>query len=163
MDPLENPFSPGAGFPPPELVGRDTILKQAQIALHRLRAGRPAKSMILVGLGGVGKTVLLNRIRLIAEDDFNSIISLSAAAPLKNNSARGNTLRCACACASRAGGTAYPTFIFITVRGPQAHPRQSSRFGSYRSVSLRRLPTALAAIPIPTKTREAGSGVGDAP
>jgi len=69
MDPLENPFSPGAGSPPPELVGRDAILEQAQIALHRLRAGRPAKSMILVGLRVVGKTVLLNRIRLIAEAD----------------------------------------------------------------------------------------------
>lgn len=69
MDPLENPFSPGAGSPPPELVGRDAILEQARIALHRLRAGRPAKSMILVGLRGVGKTVLLNRIRSIAEDD----------------------------------------------------------------------------------------------
>jgi hypothetical protein len=69
MDPLENPFSPGAGSPPPELVGRDAILKQARIALHRLKAGRPAKSMILVGLRGVGKTVLLNRIRSIAEED----------------------------------------------------------------------------------------------
>jgi hypothetical protein len=69
MDPLENPFSPGAGSPPPELVGRDAILKQAHITLHRLRAGRPAKSMILVGLRGVGKTVLLNRIRSIAEED----------------------------------------------------------------------------------------------
>jgi hypothetical protein len=68
MDPLENPFSPGAGSPPPELVGRDAILEQARIALHRLRAGRPAKSMILVGLRGVGKTVLLNRIRSIAEE-----------------------------------------------------------------------------------------------
>jgi hypothetical protein len=69
MDPLENPFSPGAGSPPPELVGRNAILDQAHIALHRLRLGRPAKSMILVGLRGVGKTVLLNRIRTIAEED----------------------------------------------------------------------------------------------
>src|SRR5260370_12375111 len=68
MDPVENPFSSGAGSPPAELGGRDAILEQAQIALHRLRAGRPAKSMILVGLRGVGKTVLLNRIRLIAEE-----------------------------------------------------------------------------------------------
>ena len=69
MDPLENPFSPGAGSPPPKLVGRDAILKQAHSGRHRLKAGRAAKSMILVGLGGVGKTVLLNRIRSIAEDD----------------------------------------------------------------------------------------------
>src|SRR5258708_25536969 len=67
MNPLENPFSPGAGSPPPELVGRDAILEHAQIALHRLAAGRPAKSVILVGLRGVGKTVLLNRLQQVAE------------------------------------------------------------------------------------------------
>ena len=75
MDPLENPFSPGAGSPPPELVGRDSILDQARVALHRLRRGRSAKSMILVGLRGVGKTVLLNRIRAVAEDeDFRALL-----------------------------------------------------------------------------------------
>ncbi|MBI2681672.1 MAG: ATP-binding protein, partial [Acidobacteriales bacterium] len=63
MDQLTNPFSPGAGSQPPELVGRDSILDKARIALARIKAGRPDKSMILVGLRGVGKTVLLNRIR----------------------------------------------------------------------------------------------------
>ena len=67
MDPIQNPFSPGAGTPPPELVGRDALLRQAEIALGRIRIGRPAKSMILVGLRGVGKTVLLYRIRSQAE------------------------------------------------------------------------------------------------
>jgi len=67
MDPIRNPFSPGAGTPPPELVGRDTMLRQAEIALGRIRIGRPAKSMVLVGLRGVGKTVLLYRIRDRAE------------------------------------------------------------------------------------------------
>jgi AAA ATPase domain len=78
MDPLENPFAPGAGSPPPELVGRGAILEQARIALHRLKAGRPAKSMILVGLRGVGKTVLLNRIRSLAEEDGFRALSVEA-------------------------------------------------------------------------------------
>ena len=69
MDPLTNPFSPGAGAPPPELAGRDAILEDARIALGRVRLGRPTKSLILVGLRGVGKTVLLVRIRELAEKD----------------------------------------------------------------------------------------------
>jgi len=67
MDPILNPFSPGAGTPPPELVGRDGLLRQAEIALGRIRLRRAAKSMILVGMRGVGKTVLLYRIRSQAE------------------------------------------------------------------------------------------------
>ena len=67
MDPVRNPFSPGAGTPPPELVGRGALLEKADIALARIRLGRSAKSLILVGLRGVGKTVLLFRIRKQAE------------------------------------------------------------------------------------------------
>lgn len=67
MDPVRNPYSPGAGTQPPELAGRDELLSTAGIALQRLRAGRAAKSLILVGLRGVGKTVLLDRIRDEAE------------------------------------------------------------------------------------------------
>lgn len=67
MDPLHNPFAPGAGTPPPELAGREEIIKAAHIALTRVRMGRSAKSLILVGLRGVGKTVLLVRIRDLAE------------------------------------------------------------------------------------------------
>lgn len=62
MDPVRNPYAPGAGSEPPELAGRAALLEQAQIAIERLRAGRHAKSFIAVGLRGVGKTVLLNRI-----------------------------------------------------------------------------------------------------
>jgi hypothetical protein len=51
MNPYQNPFSPGPGSPPPELVGRDALQQKAKIALHRLASGRPAKSMILVGQG----------------------------------------------------------------------------------------------------------------
>ncbi len=60
MDPIKNPFSPGAGSPPPELVGRDPSLEQARILLGRIKQKRAEKSMLLTGLRGVGKTVLLN-------------------------------------------------------------------------------------------------------
>jgi AAA ATPase-like protein len=62
MDPIRNPFSPGAGAPPPELVGRDPLLEQARVLLGRVRRKRPEKSLLLTGLRGVGKTVLLNEI-----------------------------------------------------------------------------------------------------
>ncbi len=68
MDPIRNPFAPGAGAPPPELAGRDELLDQARIALERIRRGRAAKSILLVGLRGVGKTVLLDRVRSDAEN-----------------------------------------------------------------------------------------------
>lgn len=68
MDPIRNPFTPGAGSPPPELAGRDAILADARVALQRIRAGRFSKSLILVGLRGVGKTVLLDRMKLDAEE-----------------------------------------------------------------------------------------------
>lgn len=67
MDPVLNPFAPGAGSRPPELAGRDSIIDNASIALKRIRAGRHAKSQMLLGLRGVGKTVLLNRISEIAD------------------------------------------------------------------------------------------------
>jgi hypothetical protein len=67
MDPIKNPFSPGAGAPPPELVGRDATLDQAKILLGRVKLRRPEKSLLLTGLRGVGKTVLLNEIERLAE------------------------------------------------------------------------------------------------
>jgi hypothetical protein len=68
MDKLRNPFSPGAGTPPPELAGRSDILDQALMALARIKSGRSEKSVLMVGLRGVGKTVLLNKIELLARD-----------------------------------------------------------------------------------------------
>lgn len=68
MDAFRNPFAPGAGSPPPELAGRSAILNQAEVALGRTQRGRHAKSVMIVGLRGVGKTVLLNRIREIADE-----------------------------------------------------------------------------------------------
>ena len=67
MDNIKNPFSPGAGSPPPELAGRDGILEQARVLLGRVKAKRPEKSLLLTGLRGVGKTVLLNEIERIAQ------------------------------------------------------------------------------------------------
>jgi hypothetical protein len=63
MNPVTNPFAPGAGSPPPELSGRDELREQVRIALARVRGGLPAKSLLMVGLRGVGKTVLLDRMR----------------------------------------------------------------------------------------------------
>ncbi len=59
MNPVRNPYSPGAGFPPPALVGRDEEKREFDIALQRMEIGRPARSFMLTGLRGVGKTVLL--------------------------------------------------------------------------------------------------------
>lgn len=67
MDPFLNPYSPGAGAQPPELAGRDALIETACIALRRTAVGRTSRGLILTGLRGVGKTVLLNRIRLEAE------------------------------------------------------------------------------------------------
>ena len=67
MDPRKNPYAPGAGTPPPELAGRDRLIEDASIALDRIRNGLAAKSLLMVGLRGVGKTVLLNRICRDAE------------------------------------------------------------------------------------------------
>jgi len=67
MDPITNPYAPGAGTPPPELAGRDDLRETIRVALERVRLGRPAKSILMVGLRGVGKTVLLDRMRDDAE------------------------------------------------------------------------------------------------
>jgi len=67
MDPVRNPFAPGAGSQPPELAGRDEIISDAGIAIQRVLAGRHNKSQILLGLRGTGKTVLLNKIEQLAE------------------------------------------------------------------------------------------------
>lgn len=63
MDAVLNPFSPGAGSPPPELIGRSEVLEEARVLIGRLKAGRSVQSLLLNGLRGVGKTVVLNEIR----------------------------------------------------------------------------------------------------
>lgn len=67
MDPYRNPFAPGAGSRPPELAGRDVVLEHARVSCGRAINGRSARSMMLLGLRGTGKTVLLNEVGKIAE------------------------------------------------------------------------------------------------
>jgi hypothetical protein len=78
MDPRANPYAPGAGSPPPELAGRDELIERAAIALDRIRGGLTAKSLLLVGLRGVGKTVLLNRMRIDADGRGFTTLSIEA-------------------------------------------------------------------------------------
>lgn len=69
MDSLSNPFAPGAGTPPPELAGRDDVLKEVRESYLRARLGLPCRPYMLLGLRGVGKTVLLNEIARLATKD----------------------------------------------------------------------------------------------
>lgn len=66
MDRIHNPFSPGTGSPPPELAGREAILDQARVLFGRILIKRPEKSLLMTGLRGVGKTVLLNEMERMA-------------------------------------------------------------------------------------------------
>src|SRR3954470_592796 len=66
MDPIRNPYAPGAGQRPPELAGRDPQLRAFDVVLERVGHGRPERSIVLTGLRGVGKTVLLNALRSAA-------------------------------------------------------------------------------------------------
>jgi len=78
MNPATNPFAPGAGSPPPELAGRDELIETMQVTLARIRGGRPAKSVLMIGLRGVGKTVLLDRMRHDAEADGIQTLRIEA-------------------------------------------------------------------------------------
>ena len=78
MDPIKNPFSPGAGSPPTELVGRDPTLEQARVLLGRVKQKKSEKSMLLTGLRGVGKTVLLNQIERMAKDANYLTVTIEA-------------------------------------------------------------------------------------
>ncbi len=69
MDPVQNPFSPGAGTPPPELAGRGELLEEARIMIGRTLNGRSTQSMLMTGLRGVGKTVILNELMRMAEEE----------------------------------------------------------------------------------------------
>ncbi|MFT8719873.1 ATP-binding protein, partial [Acetobacter sp.] len=67
MDPVHNPYVPGAGASPPELAGREALFTQAEIVLRRALIGKSARSFIATGLRGVGKTVVLARVEQIAQ------------------------------------------------------------------------------------------------
>jgi hypothetical protein len=68
MERRHNPYAPGAGLQPPELAGRDRLIEDAAIDMDRLLDRRPTKGMMLLGLRGVGKTVLLNRLHHMADE-----------------------------------------------------------------------------------------------
>ena len=74
MDPRTNPFNPGAGIAPPELVGRDYLTSEIDTALGRRASGRHGKHMLIIGLRGVGKTVLLNHACDLAKDMDYAVI-----------------------------------------------------------------------------------------
>ncbi len=94
MNRIENPFSPGAGTPPPALVGRSALLEEIDTLVGRLKAGRSVQNLLLTGLRGVGKTVLLTEARRKArrlavetvffEADEEKSLSASLMSPLKN-------------------------------------------------------------------------------
>jgi len=89
MDPISNPYRPGAGTKPLILAGRAKVIEKAVILLARVKDGKPQRSLMLYGLRGVGKTVLLNEFEQLARlqkyivehievsesDDFHSIIA----------------------------------------------------------------------------------------
>src|SRR5215207_10040632 len=78
MDPVTNPFAPGAGTQPPELVGRDELIERVRVSLARTKLLRPTKSVLLIGLRGVGKTVLLDRMRDESESSGIQTIRIEA-------------------------------------------------------------------------------------
>ena len=78
MDPVRNPFAPGAGSRPPELAGRETILQDAHTAIQRALLGKQSRSQMLLGLRGVGKTVLLSKIEEMADGAGHVTSSIEA-------------------------------------------------------------------------------------
>lgn len=77
-DPVANPYAPGAGTPPPALVGRDEVIDSADVALRRLRSARASQHMLITGLRGVGKTVLLGKLAALAEHVGYRVIRVEA-------------------------------------------------------------------------------------
>ncbi|MGV3758161.1 MAG: ATP-binding protein [Actinomycetota bacterium] len=77
-DPVANPYAPGAGTPPPALVGRDGLIEDATVSVQRLRSGRASQHLMLTGLRGVGKTVLLGKLAALAEHQGYRVIRLEA-------------------------------------------------------------------------------------
>ncbi|MBZ5640333.1 MAG: ATP-binding protein [Acidobacteriia bacterium] len=78
MDPLQNPYRPGAGTRPPALIGRDELIDRFGVTLRRALGRQPGKSLMPIGLRGVGKTVLLNRFAEIAEQEALRVAFIEA-------------------------------------------------------------------------------------
>jgi hypothetical protein len=77
-DPIANPYAPGAGTPPPELVGRDQVIEDAEIAMRRIVSARTSQHQLITGLRGVGKTVLLGKLTALAEHVGFRVIRVEA-------------------------------------------------------------------------------------
>jgi type II secretory pathway predicted ATPase ExeA len=77
-DPIANPYAPGAGTPPPSLVGRDGIIDGAGIGMQRLRAARSHQHLMITGLRGVGKTVLLGKLAALGEHNGYRVVRIEA-------------------------------------------------------------------------------------
>ncbi len=77
-DPIANPYAPGAGTPPPELVGRDQVIEDAEISMRRLVSARTSQHQLITGLRGVGKTVLLGKLTALAEHVGFRVIRIEA-------------------------------------------------------------------------------------
>lgn len=80
MDPFLNPFAPGAGTAPPFLAGRDEVIRAVRLSCDRAGRGAPARSFLITGHRGVGKTVLLNRMAAETADDGHLVTLLEASA-----------------------------------------------------------------------------------
>lgn len=79
MNPVTNPYAPGAGSPPPELAGRDAVREKMSICIQRVRLGKADKSIMLVGLRGVGKTVLLDQ--MMRDAEAQGVVAIRIEAP----------------------------------------------------------------------------------
>jgi hypothetical protein len=78
VDPVRNPFASGAGSRPPELAGRDAIINDARVAIERALLGKPSRSQMFLGLCGVGKTVFLNAVEVMANERGHLTSSIEA-------------------------------------------------------------------------------------
>lgn len=77
-DPIANPYAPGAGTPPPELVGRDQVIEDAEVAMRRVVSARTSQHQLITGLRGVGKTVLLGKMTALAEHIGYRVVRVEA-------------------------------------------------------------------------------------
>ncbi|HET9259162.1 MAG TPA: ATP-binding protein [Acidimicrobiia bacterium] len=77
-DPIANPYAPGAGTPPPELVGRDQVIEDAEVAMRRVVSARTSQHQLITGLRGVGKTVLLGKLTALAEHIGYRVVRVEA-------------------------------------------------------------------------------------
>jgi flagellar biosynthesis/type III secretory pathway ATPase len=78
-EPEDGEGADGAGTPPPELAGRESVREAVRVCIERLKVGNPAKSALMVGLRGVGKTVLLEQMRQDAE--ASGVVTVKIEAP----------------------------------------------------------------------------------